>query len=54
MTHVPWLELMPKEPAIFGTETLAMVMSKTAMKLALASTIAARKSMPPFSGCSIS
>src|SRR5262245_98897 len=52
MTHVPWLLLMPRLPAMFGTETLAIVMSRTAMKFAVASTIAASHSSPPFSGAS--
>src|SRR5262245_38934885 len=41
---------MPSEPAMFGTDTLAMVMSSTAMKLAPASVMAASHSSAPFSG----
>src|SRR5262249_11474485 len=52
MTHVPWLLLMPRLPAMLGTETLAIVMSSTAMKFASASTIAAAQSMPPLRGAS--
>src|SRR5690242_2495827 len=50
ITQVPWLELMPSEPEMVGTETLAIVMSSTAMKFAVARTIAASHSVPPFSG----
>src|SRR4029079_10126596 len=50
MTHVPWLLLIPRLPAMFGTETLATVMSSTAMKFAAASTMAAIHSIGPFSG----
>src|SRR6185436_11403890 len=52
MTQVPWLELMPNEPAILGTDTLAMVMSSTAMKLAPASTMATSHSSAPLRGAS--
>src|SRR5512145_1787940 len=31
MTHVPWLVVAPKPPAMLGTDTLAMVVSSTAM-----------------------
>src|ERR1043165_6526060 len=41
---------MPRLPAMFGTETLATVMSSTAMKFAAASTMAAIHSIGPFSG----
>src|SRR5690242_10251220 len=50
MTQVPWLLLIPRLPAIFGTETFAIVMSSTAMKFAAASTMAAIHSMPPCKG----
>src|SRR5262249_13233212 len=50
MIQVPWLALMPRLPAMLGTETLAIVMSSTAMKFALARRIAARPSPGPFSG----
>src|SRR5262245_24498413 len=50
MTQVPWLLLIPRLPAMFGTETLATVMSSTAMKFAAASTMAAIQSIDPFSG----
>src|SRR5215510_14886689 len=52
MTQVPWLELMPKLPAMLGTDTLAMVMSSTAMKLAPASTMATSHSIAPLRGAS--
>src|SRR5581483_5591334 len=45
---------MPSDPEMVGTETLAIVMSSTAMKFAVASTIAASHSIPPFRGCFIS
>jgi hypothetical protein len=41
ITHVPWLLLIPRLPEMLGTDTLAIVMSRTAMKFAVASTIAA-------------
>src|SRR5262245_36023945 len=41
---------MPRLPAMLGTETLATVMSSTAMKFAAASTMAAIHSIGPFSG----
>ena len=44
ITHVPWLVVAPSPPAMFGTETLAMVMSSTAMKFAAARMIAAAQS----------
>src|SRR5262249_4352273 len=44
--------LMPRLPAMLGTETLAIVMSSTAMKFAAASTMAAVHSMPPCRGAS--
>jgi hypothetical protein len=47
MIQVPWLLLMPRPPAMLGTDTLAMVMSSTAMKLALASRMAASHSISP-------
>src|SRR5690242_19289494 len=50
MTQVPWLLLIPRLPAIFGTETFAIVMSSTAMKFAAASTMAAIHSMPSCKG----
>src|SRR5581483_4507724 len=50
ITQVPWLELMPSAPEMVGTETLAIVMSSTAMKFAVARTIAAAQSIPPFRG----
>src|SRR5262245_2425866 len=50
MTQVPWLELMPNAPAMFGTDTLAMVMSSTATKLAPARTMAASHSKEPLRG----
>src|SRR5262245_30658878 len=50
MIQVPWLEEMPRLPEMLGTETLQMVMSSTAMKLAMASMMAARTSIPPLSG----
>src|SRR5262245_29737205 len=52
MTQVPWLELMPSAPAMLGTDTLAMVMSSTAMKFAPARTIASSHSIAPFRGAS--
>src|SRR5262249_59534504 len=53
ITQVPWLELMPSAPEIVGTDTLAIVMSSTAMKFATASTIAASQSSGPLSGAFI-
>src|SRR5215471_329113 len=53
MIQVPWLALMPRPPAMVGTDTLAMVMSSTAMKLALASRTAASHSLAPCSGASM-
>src|SRR5262249_55294956 len=55
ITQVPWLELMPTAPEIVGTATLATVMSRTAMKFATASTIAASQSAAPSRGfeCSV-
>src|SRR5215469_18134542 len=53
MIQVPWLALMPRPPAIFGTDTLAMVMSSTAMKLALASSTAVSHRAAPRSGASM-
>src|SRR5262245_4121290 len=50
MTQVPWLALMPSAPEMRGTETLAIVMSSTAMKCAGARTIAASHSRPPVIG----
>src|SRR5262245_22316556 len=52
MTQVPSLLLMPRLPAMLGTDTLAIVMSTTARKLAAAWTMAASQSMPPCSGAS--
>src|SRR6185437_15394911 len=43
---------MPKLPAMDAIETLAMVMSSTAMKLAIASSTATIQSAAPFSGAS--
>src|SRR6476659_2922613 len=43
---------MPSEPAMLGTDTLAMVMSSTAMKFAPARTMATSHSMAPFKGAS--
>src|SRR5689334_8312955 len=53
MTQVPWLELIPRLPAMLGTDTLAMVMSSTAMKFAPASTMATSQSIAPFRGASL-
>src|SRR5690348_1766677 len=50
MIQVPWLELMPSDPAMLGIETLAMVMSSTATKLALASRTAVSHRARPCSG----
>jgi hypothetical protein len=50
ITQVPWLLLIPRLPAMLGTETLATVMSSTAMKFAAASTMAAIHSIGPFNG----
>src|ERR1043166_7185283 len=54
ITQVPWLELMPSAPAIVGTETFAIVMSRTAMKFAVARTTAASQSAAPCRGCECS
>jgi len=37
ITHVAWLALPPRSPEIAGNDTLAMVVSRTCMKLARAS-----------------
>src|SRR6185437_2284813 len=47
MTQVPSLGATASPPAIVGTETLAMVMSSTTMKLPTASRKAANQSAPP-------
>src|SRR5580704_11601351 len=47
MTQVPSLGATARPPAIVGTETLAMVMSSTTMKLPAASRKAASQSTPP-------
>jgi hypothetical protein len=49
MIQVPWLLLMPRVPEMLGTETFAIVISRTAIKFAMASTMAVTQSMPPFS-----
>src|SRR5262245_66570135 len=49
---MPWLELMPSAPEMLGTDTLAMVMSSTSMKLAPASTMATSQSNAPLRGAS--
>ena len=54
MTHVPWLPEMPRLPAMCGTETLAMVVSSTTMKLVSASTAPARMRRNPVSGAAAS
>ena len=51
-TQVPWLELIPRLPAMLGTDTLAMVMSSTAMKFAPARTMAHNHSIAPLRGAS--
>ncbi len=50
MTQVPWLAAAPSAPAMLGTATLAIVMLRTAMKLAAASIRAATASIGPFRG----
>src|SRR5262249_8169550 len=54
ITQVPWLELMPSAPEMVGTDTLAIVMSSTAMKFAVARTTAASQSVAPCRGCECS
>src|SRR5579862_3590975 len=53
MTQVPSLGATASPPAMVGTETLAMVMSSTTMKLPTASRKAASQSAPPcnVAGC---
>jgi hypothetical protein len=53
MTQVPWLLLIPREPAMLAIETLAMVMSSTAMKLAIASMMAVSHRAAPCNGASL-
>ena len=50
MTQVPWLGETASPPAMLGTETLAMVMSSTTMKLPTASRTPPRISAAPVSG----
>src|SRR5690606_30361951 len=50
MTQVPWAGDTARAPAMCGTETLAMVVSSTTMKLASASSTAATISREPCSG----
>src|SRR5450830_921211 len=50
MTEVPWLDEAPSAPEIVDTETLAIVVSSTAMKLAAASSRPAPTSCAPSSG----
>ncbi len=47
---MPWLGETAMPPAMFGTETLAMVMSSTTMKLPTASRNPASIKAPPFRG----
>src|ERR1700744_3672973 len=50
MIHTPWLVEAPSAPEMFGTETLAMLRSSTATKLASASSTPAAQRAPPVSG----
>ena len=50
ITHVPWLGLTPRSPAIAGIETLAIEESSTFMKVASESTTVPSTSWPPFRG----
>src|SRR5271165_342319 len=50
MTQVPCVEETPREPAMVGTETLAIVVSSTTRKLPSPMRIAAINSLPPVSG----
>src|SRR5690606_36349251 len=50
MTQVPWAGDTARAPAMCGTDTLAMVVSSTTMKLASASSTAAVISRVPCSG----
>jgi hypothetical protein len=56
ITQVPSLFEEPSPPAMFATETLAMLVSSTARKLATASSIAVSHNVPPassFAACGI-
>src|SRR5690242_12908507 len=53
MIQVPWLPAAPSAPVMLGTVTFAIVMLRTATKLAMANTIAAIHSAAPFSGASL-
>src|ERR1700761_2234643 len=50
ITQVPWSVEAPRLPAMVGSETLAMVVSSTCMKVPSAKAIAVIASCPPFSG----
>src|SRR4051794_27956348 len=50
MIQMPWLVDAPKAPEMFGTETLAMLRSSTATKLARARSTPAAQSAPPVRG----
>ncbi len=39
-THVPWSRLAPRFPAMWGSATFAMLVSRTSMKAAMATTTA--------------
>ncbi len=50
MTQVPWLGETARPPAMFGTETLVMVVSSTTMKFDSASRLPANHSDAPLIG----
>src|SRR5512133_2483812 len=52
MTQVPWLGLTARLPAIAGSDTLAIDVSSTFMKVAADSAIVPQTRADPSSGCS--
>jgi hypothetical protein len=46
ITHVPWFGLTPRLPAIVGSDTLAIVVSSTCMKVPSASANAVTPRVP--------
>src|SRR5581483_2699058 len=52
MTHVPWLALTPRLPAMFGTATFAIERSRISMNVANATATVSNASGAPCSGLS--
>jgi hypothetical protein len=50
MTQVPWFGLTPRSPAMAGSETLAMELSSTFMKVAADRANVPQRRAAPFSG----